>query len=104
MENLIIIGLVANAIAHVISYLKLRKSKSPNAVGVLAFVFINAIIAVLLWQGVSWAIWLALAFPLIGGLALLFTTIIPGKGGWIDYLILLFDIATLVFVLFHINA
>ncbi|WP_044213108.1 hypothetical protein [Flammeovirga sp. OC4] len=83
--------LVANAIAHIISFQKLRKAKAPNSAGVMAFVFINAIIAILLLQNVDWAKWLALIFPSLGGFGLLITTIIKGKGTWIDYIILLLD-------------
>lgn len=90
---------LANALAHVVSYQRLTKAKAPNATGVLVFVFINAIIAALLWQGISWAKWPALIFPSVGGLALLLTTIIKGEGTWIDYFILLLDIAIIGIVL-----
>lgn len=90
---------VANAIAHVISYIRLNQAKAPNATGVLGFVFINAIIAVLLYLTFGWVKWLALAFPLIGGLALLTTTILRGKGTWIDYVILVLDIIIVGLVL-----
>lgn len=59
--------------------------------GVFAFFCINSIIAALLWQEVPWATWPALLFPIVGGLALLTTTIIRGKGKWIDYTILFLD-------------
>ncbi len=49
-------------------------------------------IAFLIWQGISWAKWLALAFPAIGGLGLLRITIFKGKGTWIDFVILALDI------------
>lgn len=88
--------LIANAIAHIISYLRLQKSKAPNTTGVLVFVFINAIIALLLWQGFSLAKWVALIFPLIGGFGLLTTTILKGKGTWIDYVILILDIVIII--------
>lgn len=94
--------LLANAVAHIVSYLKLRKVKAPNATGVLAFVFINALIAILIWQGLAWAKWLALIFPAVGGLALLFTTILRGKGTWIDYVILILDIIIISLVLIHL--
>lgn len=99
MELIIILLFVANAIAHIISYLKLKKAKSPNAMGVLAFVFINFIMALLLWQRLDWAIWLALIFPTFGGLGLLVTTIRKGKGTWIDYAILVLDITIVALVL-----
>jgi len=95
----IIILFIANALAHIISFQKLQKIKAPNAMGVLAFVFINAIIAVLLWQGIAWSKWLALVFPAIGGLGLLFTTILKGKGTWIDFIILFLDIGIIGLVL-----
>jgi len=90
--------LLANAIAHIISYVKLKQVKAPNTVGVLAFVFINALIAFLLWQGNNWAKWLVLIFPLIGGLGLLVTTILKNKGTWIDYIILILD-ALIIFLI-----
>jgi len=90
---------IANAIAHIISYQRLRKVKAPNARGVLAFVFINALIALLFWQGLNWAKWLAFIFPAVGGLALLFGTILKGKGTWIDYVILALDIVIVSLVL-----
>jgi len=95
----IVIALLANTVAHVISYLKLRSIKAPNATGVLVFAIINAAIALLLWQGIDWAKWLALAFPIIGGLGLLTVTILKGKGTWIDYIILVLDIVIITLVL-----
>jgi len=98
-----IIGLlIANAIAHIISFVRLNKINSPDKNGVLAFVFINAIVAVLLWQGIDWAKYLALIFPLLGGLGLLFTNILKGKGTWIDYLILALDVALVVLIINYI--
>lgn len=85
--------LISNAIAHIISFIQLRKAKSPNAIGVLVFAFINGVLAVLLWQNVVWATWLIVAFTLIGSVGLLSTTLIPKKGKWIDYVILLLDIS-----------
>lgn len=104
----IIYLLISNAIAHIISFVKLNRrdamySVSTNAMGVLLFVFINAIIAFLLWQGFAWAKWLAFAFPLIGGLGLLFTTILKKKGTWIDYIILMLDIFIVSLVLMNLK-
>ena len=93
MESIIIVLFIANAIAHIISYQRLRQAKAPNAIGVLAFVFIYAIIAVLLWQDLNWSKWLAIIFSAVGSLGLLTTTILKGKGTWIDYVILALDIA-----------
>jgi hypothetical protein len=96
----ILIGLfIASAVAHIISYQKLRQVKAPHALGVLAFVFINFIIAFLLWQEFDWSKWLALIFPAVGGLGLLATTILKGKATRIDYVILIFDIAIVGWVL-----
>jgi len=92
MINTIIGVFAANCIAHVVSFLKLKELKSSDASGVIVFAFINAIVALILFLGTSWAKWLALAVPLIGGGALLFTKIIKGQGTWIDYLILILDI------------
>jgi len=58
MKNIIIALLIANAIAHVFSYIKLNKQKDPGATGVLAFVFINAIVAALFWLEFDWSKWL----------------------------------------------
>lgn len=44
---MLIIALIANAIAHIVSFLKLNQVKAPNRMGVLAFVFINAAIVFL---------------------------------------------------------
>jgi len=101
MEATIISLFIANAAAHIISYQKLKQVKAPNAMGVLAFVFINALIAVFLWQSLEWAKWLALIFPTVGGLGLLMTTILKRKGTWIDYVILILDIAIVGLVLNH---
>ena len=96
----LLIGLfIANAVAHIISYQMLRQTKAPNASGVFAFVFINTIIAILLWLNLEWVKWLAIIFPSIGGLGLLTTTILKGKGTWIDYVILILDIAIVGLVL-----
>ncbi len=92
MKAIIVALFLVNAVAHIISYLKLRKTKAPNSLGVLVFVFINGAIAGLLWQEIAWATWPAIIFPAIGGLGLLFTTILKGKAIWIDYLILVLDI------------
>ena len=99
MRYYIIAALIANAVAHIISFRKLKQAEDSNATGVLAFVFINAIIAVLIWQEFAWAKWLALIFPVVGGTALLITTILRGKGTWIDYLILILDIVIIGMVL-----
>ena len=92
----IILLFVANSILHSVSYLKLKQAKASNATGVLVFVFINVIIAFLLWQVMYWAKWLALIFTALGALGLLFTTIFKGKGTWIDYLILILDVVIVV--------
>ena len=99
MTITIIALFIANVLAHIISFLRLRKVKAPNATGVLAFVFINATIVLLFWQGLTWAKWLALIFPTVGGLALLFGNILKGKETWIDYLILALDIVIVGLVL-----
>lgn len=95
----IIIAFIANSVLHIISFLNLKKSKSPNATGVLVFVFINAIIAYLLWKDIEWAKWVAVIFPILGGIGLLMTTIMKGKGQWVDYLIFILDIVIVYLVL-----
>ena len=96
---MIIYALIANAAAHVISFIRLNQVKAPSRMGVLAFVFINAAIALLFWQNISWAKWPALVFPAIGGLGLLLSTIIRGKGTLIDYIIFLLDVVIVFLVL-----
>jgi len=96
----IIILFVLNAVAHIISHKKLKAADSTLSNGVLAFVFINGIIALLLLLGINWVNWLAIIFPLIGGLALLFTTILKGKGTLIDYIILILDVWIIILLYF----
>ena len=100
MVLIIVTLLLANAVAHIISYLQLKKVNAPHATGVLAFVFINMTLALLLWQDLDWTKWLALAFPAIGGFGLLTTTILK-SGTWVDYVILVLDIAIVALVLMN---
>lgn len=90
---LIITLLMANAIAHVISFVQLRKVQSPHATGVFIFIFVNALLAGLVWFNVNWAMYLVLIGAIIGCLGLLITTLLPKKGQWVDYVILLLDIS-----------
>lgn len=99
MTKIIVIALIANTITHIVSYIQLSKVKAPNAMGVLAFVFINAIIALLIWQGFAWSKWLAVIFPLIGGTALFITSIAKGNGQWVDYVIFALDMAIVALAL-----
>ncbi|NME72666.1 hypothetical protein [Flammeovirga aprica] len=99
MSTTIIALFIANATAHIISFQKLKKVEAPNSTGVLAFVFINALIVLLLWQSFVWAKWPALLFPVLGGFGLFLTTIIKEKGTWIDYVIFLLDIIIISLVL-----
>jgi len=99
MELLIIFLFAANSIAHWFSYGSLKAKNDPGATGVLGFVFINLIIAILLSFEFDWAKWPALIFPLIGGMGLLITTILKGKGTFIDYLIFVLDVITIFLVL-----
>jgi len=99
MKNIIILLLILNAIAHVFSYIKLNKQKDPGATGVLAFVFINAIVAALFYIGYDWSKWLVLAFPAIGGLGLFITSLMKGKGTLIDYIIFALDVALVALIL-----
>jgi len=98
----IILALIANSIAHIISFIQLNKVQDPNSKGVLVFVFVNAIIALLLWQQFDWAKWLALIFPLLGGLALLIGLIAKGKAKWIDYVIIILDISVICLVILNL--
>jgi hypothetical protein len=97
--TILIILFVINAVAHIISYRKLKATNAPNTLGVLGFIFINIVLALLFWQDVSWAKWLGLIFPAIGGLGLFFSTLIKGRGTWIDCFILILDILIIGFIL-----
>jgi len=98
----VIIGLlVANAIAHIISFKKLRDANDNGANGVATFIGINLALSVIIGLGFAWAKWPVLIFPLIGGLGLLLTTVVKGKGSWIDYIILFLDVAIVGIVLNH---
>ena len=92
MLYLLLGALLANALAHVYSYRQLSKEQSENALGVLVFAFVNASLAGLLWFQIEWAHWPTLILPLLGATGLSITTLIPGKGGVVDYIILLLDI------------
>ena len=84
--------LFLNAIAHIIAFLKLNREQSPNRWGVLAFVFIDAILGVMLFTGPDWAQYLAIIFPALGGIALM-TQIMRGEpADWIDYSIIALDV------------
>lgn len=89
-----------NAFLHVLSFNYLNRIDDPTKMGVLAFVFINLIIAALIYFGIEWAKYPALIFPLIGGIALFTTTMIPKKGRPVDYAILGVDVVTIIVVLF----
>lgn len=95
---IIIFLFVLNAIAHLVSFWKLPNKKNSDAGGILGFAILNTGIAYLLWQGFDWAKWFALILPIIGGAGLFSTSIIKGKGRWIDYLIFLIDVVIVYFV------
>jgi len=101
MINYIISIFGANFLAHLISYGRLKQAKSSDAVGVLFFGLLNAITALCLWQRLGWSKWLALAIPMIGGGALLFTKIIKGNGTLIDYIILTLDVIAIILCFKH---
>lgn len=84
----------ANALAHVVSFRQIRANGGDNAAGVLAFVFVNAALAVLVGLALPWAGWPALLFPAVGGLGLFTTVIRHGRGTPIDYAILGLDVVT----------
>jgi len=85
---------VANAIAHVVSFLQMRSSGAANSAGVLVFAAVNAAVALLLVLDVSWSQWPALIVPIIGGSGLFATPIRSGQGMPIDYTIFGLDLAT----------
>lgn len=89
--DIVIILLLINAFFHAISFFLLRNDKAPSRWGVLAFVIINTVIGVSLLKGTEWAEFLALAFPLIGGVGLSLQ-IKKTKYPYIDYVILGLDI------------
>ncbi len=90
----------SNAAAHVGSYRQLVANDRPNRTGVLVFVVINAALAVLVGLDLAWVKWLALIFPLLGGLGLSAATIVPGEGTPIDFVILGLDMVIVAVVLF----
>lgn len=96
MTGVIVVALLLNALAHVVSFRQLQANESPNARGVGAFVAINTAIAVLLILGQDWAKWLALIFPAVGGTALFVRTISKGSGKAIDWVILVLDLILVV--------
>ena len=96
MTGVIVVALLLNALAHVVSFRQLQAEQSPNAPGVGAFVAINTVIAVLLILGQDWAKWLALVFPAIGGAGLFVQTISKGKASTIDWVILVLDVILVV--------
>lgn len=99
MKNLIVLLLSLNAISHVFSYKELNEIEDSSADGVLAFAFINAIVAILFVLDYAWSKWLVLAFPAIGVTALFMTTLVQGKGKLVDYIIFVLDITIIGLIL-----
>lgn len=95
----IIYLLFANALFHLISFMILLKQKSPDKMGVFAFILINAGIGVLLLMGLIWAKWLALIFPVIGFTGLASTIKKSSVPKLINYAILILDASIVVLVI-----
>lgn len=92
--NTLVIGLLlANAVLHVISYFELEHQQSNQRWGALAFVLINALLAALFTRSLIWARYLAIVFPLIGGIGLLTQLKSSKIPKWINYAILIVDAA-----------
>ena len=93
-----VILLIANALAHVLQYLRMRAESAPSQeqAGVLAFAIINGLIALFLGLNLSWAEYLALAFPLIGGVGLSLNLRNSGGSKALSYLILALDAALVI--------
>lgn len=99
MVTLLISLCILNTLAHLVAFKQLSKAKDPSKIGVLIFAFINTSLALLFSYRIEWAKWPALIFPLLGGSLLVFTTILKGKGTWIEYVLLLLDIGIIITVL-----
>lgn len=93
-----IILLIANAIAHLVQSMRLRQegAAANQTMGVLAFVVINGIVALLLIFNQNWARYLALVFPLLGGTALALTFRQSGGSRTLSIVILLLDVALIL--------
>ena len=95
LTTLGILLLIANAVAHLVQGMRLRQEGADAAQtnGVLAFVAINGIIALLLIFNLGWARYLALIFPLVGGAGLAINFRNSGGSKAISMFILLLDLA-----------
>ena len=102
LENTLVILLVANAVVHLLSFNALNMSKDKNRWAVFAFAIINAVLVILIKAGFPWARYLALLFPLIGGIALLTQLSKSNSPRWMDYTILLLDALIIVLILYSL--
>ena len=102
MEALLLALFVINGIAHIFLYRKLKRTKEPNPTSALPFVLIYPIFGILIWQCIDWVKWPSLVIPILGLLALLFTSILKGKGQFIDYFIAILDTVIPILVLLYL--
>lgn len=104
LYQIIITCLVLNAIMHVVSFYYLNKQQENSRWGVFAFVLINIIIALLLQMNISWAIYLAIVFPVIGGIGLMATLKASKAPLWVDLSILGLDLTLIMCSLYLLFA
>jgi hypothetical protein len=102
LYQIIITCLVLNAVMHVVSFYYLNKQQDNSRWGVLAFVLINMIIALLLQMNFSWAIYLAIVFPAIGGIGLTATLKSSKAPLWVDLSILALDLTLIICSLYFL--
>ena len=102
MEELLLALFVINGIAHIFLFRKLKRTNEPNPTSALPFVLIYPIFGILIWQGIDSIKWPALVVPILGLLALLFTSIFKGKGQFIDYFIAILDTMIPILVFLHL--
>ena len=102
MRELLLVLFIINGIAHIFLYSKLRRTNEPNSTSALPFVLIYPIFGILIWQGIDWVKWPASVIPVLGLLALLFTSIFKGKAQFIDYFIAILDTVIPILVLMYL--
>lgn len=102
--NVIIVLLIANAIVHLLSFNALNIQKAANRWTVFAFAIINLLLVFFLKMGYPWARYLAIIFPLIGGIGLLTQLSKSTSPKWMDYTILLLDALIIVLLIYTLLA
>lgn len=87
------IFLLANAVLHLVSFNILNKRGDANKRPVLIFALINALLAIFMSKGQSWAYFPALIFPMVGLLGLAFQMKNGADKSWVNLSILGLDVA-----------